>query len=742
MPIEIRPSDVVLGAGQALSQWAQVAEDIFKTEYEKERVKEVNNGLILSEMARQKDLESYQDPKKVIEVQPAYTTPGESPIASMPSQYKALGDVTQGVVENELRKQQAALEEQIRLTTPNKRAREELITRSKMAAIDHRNKVMGEWRQASQSVYLHGLKDYATLLTMDQTTPLENTIDPVTGVKTVGLIERMEDRLAEGIGAGWVTRDAADTYLVQFEDQLQYSRALNGALDLSLQTEMVVGKKTVTPEITPQEEGVQTEETMGRAKEAGKPFDVTTTRRISPEEAVKNAEDYLASIPYYRNKPEERDKIFDVVLRKYTAMTKANDEAVDSKYAMLHLQAVTVEDIDIALGELEREKIYDGLVRFRWDQAFRSMKDKMLSGAGAKDVPVTQEGIDALNEAYFSDRTTKEYLDRLVYLKDRDVISPEVAREWFKKDAERAGRQNTYKVMGAEAINKSFEAALSKVRLGTDDKSRAKYTQLLIDQMAALDKFTRTVAGMTEGQGKEILAAAGTYAMIELPEQVPINDRDIDFTKKGKILDLMLAIKKQQPAIYLTSESTGKLAAATSTMLIDTFGAKNPEYLGDTKWYGVPMVIVKGMEPGRPNDEFYYYLDTDENDELQMYRWNGVDDPKPTMAPTLATTRVAAVRAAVAAADKAGLAGVEATNFIEKAVGGAPLSGEELRLTPSGKLPGEVEITTAQLSKFYSWVRGKKSFTTAEIEAFSKTSGITMTKLREVLRNRGLEVKP
>ena len=724
MPIEIRPSDVMFGLSKVLSQGQQLATGIFDAEAEKERVKEVNDGLILSEMARQKDRESYQDPKKVIEVYPETSDPNGAPLMVGTPQYKALGDVPQSVIEAELQKHQTALEQEINLTTHNKRAREELIARSRMAAIGHRDKVIGEWRSAAQGVYLHGVKDYATLLTMDETTPVD------------GLIGKMEDRMAEGIGSGWITRDAADTYLVTFEDQLQQSRALNGALKLASQTE-TVEKGTMAP-ITPASEDERYADTTGQATGVEKPFDFTVTKPITPEQAVANAEEYLNSIPYYKNKPEERDKIFGVVLRKYVAMTQANDAAVDSKYAMIHLQAGTVEAIDMALAELETEKIYDGDKRYTWEMRLRASKEDMLReiAAGAKAGASTEEGIELLDALFFSDKTTEEYVKGISDLKMAGKITSKTAREWMVKDSQRSGLQNRWKLGGKEAIEKSFDAAISRVKLGTKPADQKKYVDLLVRKERALAAYTQAIAGKTSGDGPEIMAIAATYAWVDMPPQAEWNVNEIDFTDKGKVAALVLAVKKQEVA--LTPDATGKLAGALSTMITKDFGAKGVQ-MGSNRAYGVPTVIVKGLEPGRPDTTFTYFLDVNDAGELVMMRWNLKDDPEPTMAPTLQVKRAADVKAATAEAAGKKLTGAEATQYITGKVGGEPLTAAELKPIPAGKLPGEVDISAKQLQQFYGWIKGKKTlaeFTPAMIEEFSNTSGIPVWQLENVLKNR------
>ncbi len=704
MPIEIRPSDVMAQTAEAFGKWGDVAHGIFTAEYEKERVKEENEGLVLIEQSFQKAEESR--PKQVYEV-PRLGPEGESdPTQAVGPELKPLGAIPRSTLESDMDKQVEALRTQIQTSVHNKRARENLLMHLAAGEVQYRARARKQWLDASTDYALAGLNSSVEVVMQSEVLALPKQ-----------KIEAIRSRAVDVKNAGYMTNVQYEKFMADIEGSIWQTHALNETLRLATATT----------------EPVEVETEQGKT---------TLLRPLSPEKAMANAEDFLNSLDYYKSRPIEREKLFDEILRKYDRFTTENDKAVDSKFAMLHLKAATVEAIDSALAELVVEKIYDGDKRYIWEQRLQAKKDDFLrmAAAGVEEEEAPPEAAKKLEDLYWSDATTDEYSDALSRMVANKEITGEIGREWLKKDDERGTRQNQYKIRGGEAIHEAFATAQARVKNGTSDKDKAKYQQLLIDEVKMMERYTQEVAG--EEDSNVIMAAALKYIKIDMPPLAEFKVGDMDFTDRGKVRDLVMALRDQTTPLSLLPQDAGKLATALTTMLAKDFGAAGAQYTGEQRAYGNPMVQVKGLEPGRPNDSFMYFLDVDEDGNLVMMRWNKKNDPEPTKAPTLAIKRSVDVKAATAEAIAKGLTGAEAAQFIQDKVGGIPLGAEELKPIPTGKLPGEIEISAKQLTAFYKWIKGKKSFNEAEISSFSVLSGIPVSQLKTVLTNRGLEVKP
>lgn len=215
MPIEIRPSDVAAAAAQALRQWGETFGQIAAYEEEKDRVREVNSGLVTLEGFWQKQYEEL--PGKGFEIQPeGFPT---APAGIAPS-IKTLGEVQYSDVLKEHGKAVAALADNIRANVRNKRAREELLQHLAIGAMQQQGRLLGVWKKAAQA---------HELATLDELTKTEMAQVGKLGSEEV--IRRVGAQVQQMVLANMVDEAEASKYMGAVQEQARYAEGYAGALE-------------------------------------------------------------------------------------------------------------------------------------------------------------------------------------------------------------------------------------------------------------------------------------------------------------------------------------------------------------------------------------------------------------------------------------------------------------------------------------------------------------------------------
>jgi len=317
MPITLRPSDVAEAAVQAFSRWGETFQQIFAAEYEKERVRQVNAGLVTLEESFQKQLADY--PTRVFEIYPQADKDRPTSATLAPT-IKSLGQIQASDVLEDFQKSVKAQQEYINRTVRNKRAREEMLQHLAAGSVQQQYRLLGLWKKAAQSNALAGLQD------------LSATVMANKEYNAATKVAMIKDRTDQMLMAGWITEDEAGKYLSQMQDQAQYIEAHAGAM---------------------------------AATRAG---------------GLDAGEKWLAeNTPYWDGSPDTRAKVLQDVRQEWEYQGKARDEASDRVFADLHIRADTPEAVDVALGKLKNTDYFNGDQKYIWEQRFTALKANLIN---------------------------------------------------------------------------------------------------------------------------------------------------------------------------------------------------------------------------------------------------------------------------------------------------------------------------------------------------------------------------
>ncbi len=334
MPIEIRPSDVMAGASRALGGIADAATSIFNAEYEKEKVKQVNDFLITNETLEQKEVEDYQYGRKMIKVYPG--TEGAFDATVLPPAAKPIGDASFSDVMKDHAESVKARENHISLTIKNKAAREEALQHLRASDLQQRGRLLAIWHRAAGEVAIAGLNTLADRVKNDQR--------PVTVEDGISRVMTPEERLAkigsrvsEMVVAGWISSSDGQKYMQDAEKDIWFTQTLGTALSLATSTE------------------------------------------TAPEKALENAKASVESSPYYKGKPVEKAELWKRVQSEYKMIADAEDLKKDAVFTELHNNMITVEDGDRALDKLKGTHFYDPMQKFRWHEWLQGERDRIFN---------------------------------------------------------------------------------------------------------------------------------------------------------------------------------------------------------------------------------------------------------------------------------------------------------------------------------------------------------------------------
>ena len=212
MPLEIRPSDVMQAAADALSNAAKGVDYIHQKSYEAQRVAQVNEGLTYLEKAYQDYNDSLSH--RVFEQTIDPVTGGKGTVTKK----QTLGETDEGTILQDHGKFTQAAIDYITKNFSNSDAQKELLQHLAMKSIQNQGVVKQQWQVAAEHNYL------ASLDTLTQTVLQSN--DPWE-VK----IAKIKSRVDEGVTAGRLWDDEAQKYLGTITAQAQKSDAFNGALN-------------------------------------------------------------------------------------------------------------------------------------------------------------------------------------------------------------------------------------------------------------------------------------------------------------------------------------------------------------------------------------------------------------------------------------------------------------------------------------------------------------------------------
>ena len=221
MPIEIRPSDVVLAAAGALHKGAKASGEIFGMMYEADRVSQVNRQLAYIEQSYQNLNEGIED--EMFEASAEELSSMGHPMSTGSIIKKPFGQVTLGDVEKREDKFFQEQLEYITKNTTNKKARQEMIQHLTMKNIQNKGIIERQWNVAAQH------EAEASYNTLKNTVLASN--DPWE-VKQQKLFTRIDEMLK--VNRIWPEQAVAEKAKVTAA--VQYSFAHNGAMTMMKQT--------------------------------------------------------------------------------------------------------------------------------------------------------------------------------------------------------------------------------------------------------------------------------------------------------------------------------------------------------------------------------------------------------------------------------------------------------------------------------------------------------------------------
>ena len=370
MPIEIRPSDVMFQAAESLGKWSDLFGEIFDREYDKERVKQINGGLVILEMAWQKQLENA--PTRGFEVRQQYEEgmrPGVPPAAIGPT-VKTLGQLTLSELEEDYQKSVKALEDQINRTVTNKRAREEMLAHLAAGAVQQRGRLVGQWQKATEANFMAGLQNLMDTVMMSSDT---------SEVK----IEKISSRVREGVASGWMEKDQAEKYIAVVENQARYVEANAGVM------------------------------------------------QVLEDSGLEAAEKWLnENTPYWEGNPEMRQKVLNEARAEWDYDRRIQDEQLNEGFADAHIRADSIAKVDAALKELTVSDFYDEDKKYYWEQRFMARKEYLLKLQKVPPASVDDYYKDQFNKAKWqiakalNDGVPAESVKALVYKMMEDPAGP------------------------------------------------------------------------------------------------------------------------------------------------------------------------------------------------------------------------------------------------------------------------------------------------------------------------------
>jgi hypothetical protein len=331
MPIELRPSDVVLSAAEVLRETGRAAGSIYSRLYEADRVSQVNRQLAYLE-------QQYQDfnrslAQRAFEVQPepdaapsygetnylAGLPAGARPVAPTPIQ-ASFGEATLADIQ---RVEDQFFQEQldyITRTTPNRRAREEMIQHLTMKNIANQAIVAREWSEAADHAAMASLNQlYETVMASNESWEVK--------------VQRITSRVNEMVTAGRLWEDEGEAVITRATQEAQYSFAYHGAMDMMR---------------------------LARDADAG---------QLWLEE----------NTPFYDGNPDARAEVLRAVRAEFDRYAREQDEELDRGFADLHIRADTLQEVDAALGALTDVQFFDGDKKYTWEQRFLARREFLLS---------------------------------------------------------------------------------------------------------------------------------------------------------------------------------------------------------------------------------------------------------------------------------------------------------------------------------------------------------------------------
>jgi hypothetical protein len=450
MPIELRPSDVVLGASQALQKWGVVAQNIHDRQYEAARVSEVNKQLTYLEQI-------YQDhnramPKRGYAASLDYADPmsGEGAASYLNrvegtgvAVQKSFGEATIEdvfVVEDEFYQEQLKY---ITENTTNRAAREEMIAHLAAKNVQNKAILARDWQIASQHEY--------DAVTMELSTTILSSDTPF-----LGMVNQMQSRVSEGVRVGRVYRDAGIQFMGEFASQARSigvqkmetrvtdavanndREEVDAAIDDAVvQTLIPAGEATESYRADQQYKityGIARGTAFGAIRRAPLPEEVPYPQYMNNLEAlaklstvdqqkVRQANDPTVLMeervdavrdmvmagagPFGELREDDIQKLLgelDTELSRVRSEIKIDhteaDGELDKGFFGLHIAATTTGDfkasiqmIDDALETLTHTYFNDGNQQYIWEQRFTSLRERKI-----RDAKLSEPADDAIEQ--------------------------------------------------------------------------------------------------------------------------------------------------------------------------------------------------------------------------------------------------------------------------------------------------------------------------------------------------------